>query len=463
METEKEKKINSSTKVWIIVGAAVLSVIILYLGISLFFMNRFYFGTKVNNISIAGKTVDEANEYISSEIKDYKLKLIEKGDKSEEITADDIDLKYTGKEDIEKMKDNQSGFEWINGLANEYNVTNDLQFNEEKLKQKVQNLSCVKSKELVESKNPTFEYSDNEYKIVPEVYGDRVDEEALYNNIVDSVKSAKESLDLEKSDCYVLPLYTTESQEVKDTKATLDKYASTKVTYTFGEKSEIVDGSKIKDWITVGDDLSINIDDKKVLKYFYDLSAIYDTVGVTRQFKTTGGQNVSISGGDYGWSINSAGETPKLIELIKAGSTETREPEYKSKAISRNTSNDIGNTYVEVSLSGQHMWFYKNGSLVIESDVVTGNPNAGNATPAGVYKVDDKEADAVLRGPGYETDVKYWMPFNGGIGLHDAWWKSAFGGSVYQSNGSHGCVNLPTNVAKTVFDNIEVGTPVVCY
>ena len=63
----------------------------------------------------------------------------------------------------------------------------------------------------------------------------------------------------------------------------------------------------------------------------------------------------------------------------------------------------------------------------------------------------------------YETKVTYWMPFNGGIGLHDANWRSSFGGNIYQTNGSHGCINLPTAAAKEIYDRVYDGIPIICY
>ena len=91
-------------------------------------------------------------------------------------------------------------------------------------------------------------------------------------------------------------------------------------------------------------------------------------------------------------------------------------------------------------------------------------------TPSGIYSLTYKEKDRILRGKKkpdgtyeYESHVDYWMPFNGGIGLHDASWRSKFGGTLYQGNGSHGCVNTPWDQAGIIFDNIEIGTPVVVY
>ena len=109
------------------------------------------------------------------------------------------------------------------------------------------------------------------------------------------------------------------------------------------------------------------------------------------------------------------------------------------------------------------MFFYKEGKLVVESDFVSGNESRGWSTPAGVYPLTYKQRNATLKGENYATPVSYWMPFNGGIGLHDANWRSKFGGTIYQNSGSHGCVNLPPDKAAALYDLVYTGIPVICY
>ena len=118
---------------------------------------------------------------------------------------------------------------------------------------------------------------------------------------------------------------------------------------------------------------------------------------------------------------------------------------------------------MEINLTAQHLFFYKEGKLVVESDFVSGNESRGWSTPAGAYPLTYKQRNATLKGQNYATPVSYWMPFNGGIGMHDAYWRSSFGGKIYKTNGSHGCINLPPAVAKTVYENISAGMPVLCY
>ena len=122
-------------------------------------------------------------------------------------------------------------------------------------------------------------------------------------------------------------------------------------------------------------------------------------------------------------------------------------------------------SYVEVSIGAQHLWFYKDYQLLLESDVVTGCVAKGTPTQTGIFPIAYKESPATLI-PSNETNgtsVQYWMPFYDGQGLHDATWRTAFGGQIYQYRGSHGCVNMPYYAAEFIFNNADSGTPVVLY
>ena len=171
---------------------------------------------------------------------------------------------------------------------------------------------------------------------------------------------------------------------------------------------------------------------------------------------------VKIGGGDYGWVINKKGEAAQIVEDIKNGESVTREPKYEQRAFVEGA-DDIGNTYIEIDYTNQHLWYYKDGSLVVDSDLVSGNLNNGNGSPDGVFKVISRQSPATLKGEDYESDVTYFMPFAYNVGLHDASWRSSFGGSIYKNGGSHGCINLPYDAADTIYKNVELGTPVVAY
>ena len=232
------------------------------------------------------------------------------------------------------------------------------------------------------------------------------------------------------------------------------------VTYPFGSASEVLDGSTIHQWLLAeGDSVTLNRD--TIGDYVKNLASRYNTAYKKRPFKTSYGQTVEVSG-FYGWRINQAAETEELIRILEAGESVVREPVYSQTAASHDGA-DYGGTYAEVNLTAQHLFFYKDGQKILESDFVSGNVSKGHTTPPGIFALTYKQRDAVLKGEGYASPVKFWMPFNGGIGFHDASWRSSFGGSIYKTGGSHGCVNMPYAAAKELFENVYAGMPVICY
>lgn len=450
----------------VIIGTAgsLLTLLALYFAGVMYFQNHFYYGTEINGTDVSFKSVHKVNEQLAAELKAYSLNLKERGNKSEEIKAEEIGLHYNSGGDFNALKDMQNPYRWITAFFNteDYKITEELKYDDKLLKEQVDKLSCFDNSSIIEPKNAGFKNTDNGFIAIAEVIGNKVDKDILLRKISEAMLKKKASIDLEAENCYINPQYTLNSQKFIEAKTLLDKYTSSKVTYTIGSNKEILDGHTISKWITVDEDCKVALDEGKVKDYINELSDKYNTVGKKRRFVTSSGNTINVGRGDYGWRINKGKEIQALTEAIKEGQTVEKEPEYSQTALVYGSS-DIGDTYVEIDLTKQHLWFYKNGKLITEGDVVTGNASKNNLTPAGVYKLKYKQKNAVLRGEDYETPVTYWMPFNGNIGLHDAYWRKKFGGEIYKTKGSHGCVNAPPSVAQAVFDNIKPGTPVVCY
>lgn len=455
---------NDSGKAAKIAIMSLCSLIAMYLGVSAYFMNHFYFGSTIYDVNVAGKTVDQAEALLADEISGYTLKLQGRNDVSEEIKGKDINLQYEQGDKIEKFKKTQNPFLWITSLFTKSELTNEqlVTFDENSLKNMIDKSSFFDEKNITEPQNPTFEYGSDGFNIVPQVEGSKIDEEVLVDKVSDAVKSGNTVIDLDALGCYVAPKYTKDSPEVAEAKNSLDKIADSKITYKFGSRSEVLDGSTISQWLTVNNDMEVTVDENKARQYVESLAQKYNTYSNTRDFTTSANKKIQVSGGNYGWIINKPEETKELIETIKQGKEATREPVYSQEAVSREK-DDVGNTYVEIDMTKQHLWFYKNGSLIVEGDVVTGNAANNWSTPVGTYRLNYKERNAKLKGENYLSEVNYWMPFNNNIGIHDAGWRSQFGGQIYLTNGSHGCVNAPYAVAEKIFQNIEAGTPIICY
>lgn len=241
------------------------------------------------------------------------------------------------------------------------------------------------------------------------------------------------------------------------------------VTYQLpNNQTEVLDGLTIASWVNGSQGLTVSVDAAKVAAYVQGLRNKYDTPAGTQTWQSADGTAKSIKT-NYGWHIDQAKETEALIANIQSLQSVTREPVYASRAVQTEMP-QWGKTFVEIDISSQHVYFYQDGNCVWDSKCVTGTAtDPDRATPTGVFALKYKQRDRVLRGrinpqtgkPSYESPVAYWMPFNGNIGLHDANWRSSFGGNIYLKSGSHGCINLPPKNAKTLYELITPGTVIV--
>ena len=459
----RRKRSNKSSKVVPVVMISLCTLIIIYLGMTMFFKNHFYFGSVISGINVAGKTVGEVEKELSSEMETYTLELEERGDVTEQIKAVDIGLKYDGNK-IKELKDSQNASSWVAALfkKNDSEISQIVTYDEELLNKSFNKLSCLNSSNIIKPENASFKYTDDGYVIEDEVNGTKINKDTLYDSVVNAILKVEPKINLESSNCYENPQYTSKSQEVADAKNMLDKYANLTITYTSGDKTEVLDGSTIHNWLGVNEKMEVTIDDEKVKKYVDKIASIYNTFGNTRNFVTTSKSTIKVSGGNYGWIVDKYKEVQDLIKCIKNGQSTTKEPMYAQTAVAEGT-NDIGDTYVEIDMTKQHLWFYKKGSLVTEGDVVTGNITNNTSTPIGTYRLNYKEKNATLKGEDYSSAVTFWMPFNGNVGMHDASWRTEFGKNIYMTSGSHGCVNEPYELANKIYDNIDANTPIVCY
>lgn len=463
-DQQVEKSVNIKKRIIIGIIISISILLIIYLSTSLYFMKRFYFGTKINGVSVTGKTTEDIQADILAESEAYILKLKQRGNIEENINGRDIEYKYNLENKIEDLKDNQSAFGWIYGVFNtsDYKLEKKVSYNDELLKKKFRSLNCFKNDNIIKPESAKIEYENKEYVIKEEIQGNKVNKDILYKKVKEALNNKVDEINLEEIECYEKPKYTVASKEVVNAKNTLDKYIGSVITHKFGDNKEVLNGDSIHNWLHIDNNFKVSIDEEKAREYVNSLSIKYDTYGATRNFKTSIGTTVNVNGGDYGWLINYSEETEALINAIKDGKKEERQPIYAQTAVAYGA-NDFGNTYVEINLTTQHIWFYNDGVLITEGPMVSGNADSKHATPSGIYSLTYKEKNATLRGENYAAPVSYWMPFNGDIGIHDATWRSKFGGQIYITDGSHGCINTPYDVASKIFEYITQGTPVICY
>ena len=440
----------------------------LYWHESLKYQTCFLPGTIVDGMDVTGKTASEVEDAITEQLKGYTLTINGREELSESITGESVGLYAEFDDTLEKAVAAQKPMDWgkyrFGKAVNEVNTDALLHYSSEMLDEAVAGLSCMDKENMREPQDARisdYDSATGSYTIIKEDEGTELLEDKVKEAVASAIMSLSESVNLEEQGCYLSPAVTSGDEALKTACESMNRYVGAKITYKFGDKAETLNGNEIHNWLTVNG-TSVGVSEAKAAEYVKNLASAYNTAYKPKTLKTSYGKNVTITTGSYGWKIDQTKETAALVSLIKNGEQTSREPEYSQKAASR-SGNDYGNTYVEINLTAQHLYFYVDGKLLVQSDFVSGNAAKGWSTPAGAYALTYKQRNATLKGQGYATPVSYWMPFNGGIGLHDANWRKIFGGTIYKNKGSHGCINLPPAVAKTIYENISAGDPVLCY
>ena len=423
--------------------------------------------TFINGIDCSGLTVHEAEKSLIKEWESREFVISQ--DNAEIGMIKDFDFEY----DIEDNLNDALLHSAVNPL---YTHTKKQQNNlfvpmkisriSDSFQNQFSRLDMLHQEDVTKTKNAYVDMSDNAFDIVKEVYGNNIDKDLFFDTIISDIENNVFSLEYIKEDFYEKPNITSESSSLLTKQEYCRQYLSMEITYDFKDRKETVAPYDLDKMIVVKAGI-VSVEKDAVEEYIKSLAAEYDTVGITREFEGSDGITVEVSGGSYGWLMDQKTEAEWLYKAVKKGKNVLREPEYLQTAFSR-SENDIGNSYVEIDLGNQRMWMYKNGQLIVSSSVVTGTPTKNKPTYSGTYRLAYKQPNRVLRGEDwdgsrYESPVKYWMPFNGGQGLHDAPWRKSFGGSIYVRNGSHGCVNMPEYAAASVYANIYTGYPVVVH
>lgn len=462
-------------KIGIGVGCLVLVAGVGYYGWQVnYYKDKFFRGTTINHIKCDELNVNQVEEMIRNQVEDYSIQIEFRNGVTEKINGADIDYRYVSDGSVEKLLDDQNPIFWISGLFSEkeYEINKEISYDEKKLGKVIDNLDSLQKDAQQEPEDAYVVFEDEGFVIKDEVNGTKLKENVLKAAVADAVQNSKTSLSAEEKEAYVMPELTKDSELLIRQQKQLNELVKVSVTYKLPNGKKVLDGNTLRKWLDVDEDGNYSLDDekfeKKIKKYVEKLADKVDTLGKERPFHTTSGLDVTVKGGNYGWKINRKKEIKALTENIKNQEIVTRKPKYSSKEL-YTENNGLGDTYIEVNLTEQHLYYYQKGKVVMDTDIVSGRMTRDRFTPPGVFFLTYKTKDRILRGapgpdgqPSYQSHVNFWMPFNGGIGLHDASWRSSYGGTIYKYSGSHGCINLPYNAAKKIYELIDKETPIVC-
>lgn len=462
------KRKSAAKYVFLIVGLIVFfllaALLVCYFLTASYYAKHFFPGTVLNGVSVGKMTVEEAEKKVAQEVADYIFVIETRDGEKYQITGRDIDYEYVPGTEIRDILASQENYQWLtkrNG-KNEVGLEVAATFDEQKLAAQIESLKCFQADSVARPKNAYIRENADGYEIVPAEEGNQLKLSRVIKLAQEAVSAGEEKLVLTDQE-YKKPEVTTSDAKLNEALDHINSYLNTTIKYDVGDNGEVLDKNRIKDWITVHDDYSVTFDESQVTNYVQYLASKYNTYGSKRKFKTSLGSTVEIGGGDYGWVIDKEKEKSQILSEIQSGKTVEREPAFTQTAAVKSTVNDVGNTYVEIDYTNQHMYYYENGQLMLESDVVTGNVSQKNGSPDGLYKIVYKERDATLIGENYQSDVNYFMVFAYNVGFHDASWRNEFGGEIYKNSGSHGCVNMPGDKAKKLYEMLQTNTPVVAY
>ena len=436
------------------IGIFILILAGLYCAGAFYFEGHFFPGTTVGNQDISFLTLEDAEQDLKSSLSEYKLTVLESEENpqnDEVITTKDAGFSYTNLSFLSKILDRQPYETWILHCTKEHKYKDlKVQVDEAKLSSHIDGMACMNPKKPVESENAKVVYNKKKktYRIRKESIGNIVDKEAFLKAATDAFLNQEPSISLVEKTYYKQPAYTSESEKVKKAKKKMNSYLKGTVTYKDGELTLKLGKSKLHEFIKCSDKYKVTLKKDKIKKYVEN--------EVADKFNSIDGD---IPDGLTAWRIDEEEELDKLVSNIKSGKATTRKPIYSQEGLDRNES-FIESTFIDVSLSNQEMWYVENNKVVFSSPVVTGNLSTGHGTATGIYRIEFKQRDHLM--VKYNSFVHYWMPYNTsvGIGFHDANWRSSFGGQIYRTNGSHGCVNMPPAKAQELFYMINTGDQV---
>ena len=309
----------------------------------------------------------------------------------------------------------------------------------------------------------TYNSSKKQFEANAGKNGTRVDADAAADAAAASLGMLLADAEAQVKTTEVAPEITASSEKVTKAISKANGYLKVSLSYTYapegGEKAtETISTAKLASFVKISDKLEVSVSKSAIESYASDMSDRHSGADYKGSFVTSGGSTIGYTVTYYGQRVNKSALADDIYKCVTEQVSGTRTAPYSAKS-----SKSYGGSYVEIDLSSQKLWLYKNGERIITTSFVSGSVAEGHRTPTGIYSIYSKQTDRYLTGADYRSFVHYWMPFLGGYGLHDASWRSSFGGTIYYYDGSHGCVNLPSSAAKTIYNNVSVGTKVILY
>lgn len=431
------------------------------IGIYKFRTEHYRKGTVISGIDCSWLTVEEAEEKINAEYSNASIHLFFPNE-IYVASGNDFDLRANSDLLKEILSKQNSG-----DKIRIYKLEDSFYLNTDKVEKVLSEVNSLKPENMHEPKNAYLALgASNFLEIIPEEKGSQIDFGEAHTLMYMCLKDGQTAIDFSELVLSEPEILSTDENLISQ-KERINKILSTTVNYSLMDDTTFtLDNSIMKDWLITDENGNYDIDIDSNLPNF--LTLLSNKVSEASSFVEFNATNletpVSIPIPERNKpSIDWNSEIENLKIDLLSGETFNRTPIYSGDKSFKNLQ-----SYVEIDTSRQTVWMYCEGECIVETDCVTGTASTKYATPAGWFYLTYKTPNATLRGfnadgSRYNAFVKYWMPFNYDIGLHDASWRRKFGGSIYETDGSHGCINLPSDAAKIIYENLDYTMPIIVY
>ncbi len=467
---KKYNPVNKLKKMVVFVGMLCVAAVMLYVVMTWYYMSRFTMNTWINGIYCTGKTVEEVNSEFLQIAETPSIRIVDLQERNYEITAQELLYSMDYTEALCDLLVSQKAWQWPIGLfvRQELAASPKTDYDETLLYDFWKSLSCVR--EAQENDDSLSILWTQEGYLLKGLTENRLDVEEGYARLKDAVENGRTELNLVDESLYRAVETTEEQKKILAQWEKIEEFQQIEIIFDMGDEQIVLNQSNIGEFLMCEEDGtfqeeedgSLAISKDKTDAFIDSLADEYDTYKKERTFASTRGDIITLTKGSYGTLLDREAEKTYLYDALVNRISGVHVPEYEREAYHRGL-NDIGDTYIEIDMTDQKMYLYKDGECLVETDIVTGNMSKKWGTPEGVYYVYAKQKNRILRGPGYASPVKFWMPVNGNIGIHDASWRKKFGGEIYKTSGSHGCINTPYENMKVIYEEVEVGVPVVMF
>ncbi len=310
-------------------------------------------------------------------------------------------------------------------------------------------------------------FADGAYHIMPEVPGTMLRTDAVQDAFAQFIAAQTLAADtpdarfeLTDYDCYVPPQITASYAGFDFRDALAHDLADLQITVAFHGQAETLTPDMLASLLSAGADGRLSVDDAALDKLLSRWAEAYRAEDTPYLFSSYAGGVVPIDFLLCDYEVDTAALRNTLKrQLLSLESGDIAAPFH---CFRDGEPFAVEDTYVEVDIKNQQLTYYKDGELIVHTDIVTGKLH-GHRTPTGLYSSYDKQVNRWLVGEDYRVFVKYWVRITGHYGLHDASWRTKFGGDYYQYGGSHGCVNIPEDAMAVIYENIVDGTPILIH